>query len=536
MPRGLIFFLLPLACGAQSSIAPEDLCSIEGQVLDAVTGAPVRKATVLFRRIEANPSAFGNFSTVSDAAGKFAMKDIEPGQYRLTVDRTGFVNMEYGARSPGRTGAILSLSRAQSLKDLVVRLTPHGVVAGRVVDQDGDAVAALGVQLERYRYVNGVKQLAPSGSVTFTNDLGEYRLFGVAPGKYYLSATYREGADGALDRSATSQPDEDYVPTYYPGTIEATTAAELNVMPGSELRNFNFALSKTRTVRLRGRVSALAVLGRGFVSLRPRGRITGPFSNRPYPIDSNGRFEIRGVAPGSYFLEVRLQGGQSARQPIEVGKGNMDDIALSVSTYLSIQGRVRIDPEATTGMSGVRITLQSLESGGIFGNLPNTNLNSDRTFQLELVSPDRYNVVFTGLPEGFYVKAIRSGDADVLASGLDLTNGAGADLEVVLSPKAGQLSGVVQNSKTQQPAPGAFVVLIPQEKERRDQQSYYKTTTTDQTGSFILKSLVPGTYKAFAWEDIENGAYMDPDFVKPFESSGESVSVVESASSACSSL
>jgi hypothetical protein len=300
-------------------------------------------------------------------------------------------------------------------------------------------------------------------------------------------------------------------------------------MPGGELRNVDFALSKTRTVWVRGRVSALAVLGRGFVSVRPRGGIVGPIQNRPYPIDSDGRFEIRGVAPGSYFLEARLQGGKSVRQSIEVGNGNIDDIALSVGTYRSIQGRVRIDPDAPAGLGGVRITLQSLESGGIFVNTPNTNLKQDGSFQLELISPDRYNVAFNGLPEGFYVKAIRSGDADVLASGLDLMNGAGADLEVVLSPKAGQVSGVVQNSKAQQPAPGAFVVLVPQEKERRDQQSYYKTTTTDQTGSFTLKSLVPGTYKAFAWEDIEPGAYMDPDFIKPFESSAESVSVEESS-------
>src|ERR1700682_3257690 len=136
MPRGLIFLLMPLACAAQSGIAHEDLCSIEGQVFDSASGGPVRKATLVLRRTNTYPAAPGNYSysTASDGTGKFAMKDIEPGQYRLTVDRAGFVNMEYGARSPGRAGSILSLSRAQSLKDLVFRLTPHGVVAGRVLD------------------------------------------------------------------------------------------------------------------------------------------------------------------------------------------------------------------------------------------------------------------------------------------------------------------------------------------------------------------------------------------------------------------
>ena len=533
MRPGFLFFLMPLACAAQSGLAPEDLCSIEGQVVDAANGEPVRKATLVLFHTDVNPAAGNplfNYSTTSDATGKFAMKDIEPGKYRLTVNRTGFVSTEYGAHGPGRPGTMLSLNRAQGLKDLVFRLTPHGVVAGRVVDQDGDPVAGIFVQLLRYRYVQGGKQIAATGGPATTNDLGEYRRFGVAPGKYYLSVVFRGGAVGTFDRSATPQPDEDYVPTYYPGTIDVTTAAELTVTPGQELRSVDLTLSKTRTVRVRGRVTDSAGPGGRpvLISLRPRRGVAGPFPDRPHPIDSNGRFEIRGVAPGSYFLEARSQGGKTFRQLLEVGNGNIDDLNLTASPGMVIHGRVRIDQETPASAGGVRVTLQSRESGAIFVDPPNTNLKQDGTFQLEEVSPDRYNVVLTGLPDSFYVKAIRSGDADVLVSGLDLVNGAGADIEVVLSPKAGQMSGVVQNSKTQQPAPGATVVLIPQEKERRDQQSYYKTTTTDQAGSFTVKGLVPGTYKAFAWEDIEPSAYLDPDFVKPFESSGESVAVEES--------
>ena len=71
-------------------------------------------------------------------------------------------------------------------------------------------------------------------------------------------------------------------------------------------------------------------------------------------------------------------------------------------------------------------------------------------------------------------------------------------------------------------------MLVPQEKERLQQQQYYKTVTTDQNGSYTLKSLSPGEYKAFAWEDLEPAAYMDPDFMKPLESKGEAVTIRES--------
>jgi hypothetical protein len=177
MRLGVALVLIPLAWAAQSGAQsqPEDLCSIEGQVFNAASGEPVRKANLVLRRVNTGPAAPGNYSysTASDAAGKFVMKDIEPGQYRLTVDRAGFVNMEYGARSPGRGGTILSLSRAQSLKDLVFRLTPHGVIAGRIVDQDGEPVARVFVQLARYRYIQGRKQLGLWSDLAFSNDLGE---------------------------------------------------------------------------------------------------------------------------------------------------------------------------------------------------------------------------------------------------------------------------------------------------------------------------------------------------------------------------
>jgi hypothetical protein len=73
------------------------------------------------------------------------------------------------------------------------------------------------------------------------------------------------------------------------------------------------------------------------------------------------------------------------------------------------------------------------------------------------------------------------------------------------------------------------VVLIPQEKERRDRESFYRSATTDATGGFTFKSLTPGEYRVYSWEEAESGAWMDPDFMKPQESRGEAVSIQEGA-------
>jgi hypothetical protein len=154
--------------------------------------------------------------------------------------------------------------------------------------------------------------------------------------------------------------------------------------------------------------------------------------------------------------------------------------------------------------------------------------NADGSFEIYNAAPDRYNVFISGLPSGSYVKSIRSDQVDVLASGLDITSGASpADVEVVISPKAAALTGAAQNPNTGNPMPGAMVVLVPQEKQRREQPNYFKFMVSDQNGAFSMTGLTPGDYKAYAWEDVEMGAYMDPEFMKPFEDKGEAVSLQE---------
>jgi hypothetical protein len=99
----------------------------------------------------------------------------------------------------------------------------------------------------------------------------------------------------------------------------------------------------------------------------------------------------------------------------------------------------------------------------------------------------------------------------------------------VLSSKAGQISGTVLDPRTQKAAAGMTAVLVPQEKERRDRESFYRSATTDAAGGFTFKSLPPGEYRVYCWEDAEFGAWMDPDFLKPQEGRGEAVSIQEGA-------
>lgn len=517
---------------------PEDLCGIEGQVSNVATGAPVKKAELRLQRVDLNPNTASlqtSYSTTADAAGKFAMKEIEPGKYRLSVSRNGFVNTSYGARGPNQPGTTISLDPGQRLKEVNLKLTPHGVVSGRVVDEDGDPVAGVSVQAQSYRRIAGRKQLVPSGFAS-TNDLGEYRIFGLEPGKYYLSATYNQTAwEPTLDRSAKAPPEEGYVPTYYPAGIDLATAAGVDVTPGAELRGMNIALSKTRTVRLRGHVgnpggrrqNVTIMLtprdgpGAGWVGLADRQRITDP----------QGSFEIRGVRPGGYTLVAQsFDGprGMTARQAIDVGNNNMEGISLTLSSGMELSGQVKAEGPEGISLAEIHISLQPHDLGAMRFGLPNDRVKDDGSFTLTQVSQERYDVYVRGLPDGYYIKSIRAGDEEVRDSGLDMTSGPATSLTITIGPGAGQIDGSVQNDK-QDPAAGALVVLIPDDAKRRERKDSYHTATSDQYGRFTLKGVDPDEYKLYAWDDLESGAYMDPDVMKPFESQGVAMSIHENS-------
>ena len=254
--------------------------------------------------------------------------------------------------------------------------------------------------------------------------------------------------------------------------------------------------------------------------------------NRPFSSDTSGAFEIRGVVPGSYSLVASFNDGDRSvtmRQPVDVGSSNIDNLMVTIQPGMELSGQIRVQGETAVNLSDLRLSLRPRDPNGMmFGPMPNGRVKEDGSFTLSNVSADNFTVSIYGIPEGFYIKSIRAGDDDVLVTGLDLNRGAAGRIDVVLSPNAGVAEGAVQNEK-QQPAVGATVVLVPQEKERLDQMSYYKTVTTDQYGRFTIKSIDPGEYKVFAWEDVESGAYMDPEFVKPVENQGASVTIRESS-------
>ena len=254
----LLFFFTQVPGGQQATVKPAEKCTVEGSVVAATTGGPLKKAWLTLRKADKPTSEPYGAST--DASGRFTLNEIEPGRYRLWVQRNGYVSQEYGQRAPTRPGTILTLQPGQQVKDVLFRLIPAAVITGHVYDEDGEPVAGASMQVLRYRYMEGRRQLLPAG-MGGTNDQGEYRLYGFAPGRYYLSAIYTPGrywGGGAFPTTEAVDPrasaGEGYAPVYYPGTTDPSQAASIELRSGDELRAVDLTLSPVRTVRVRGRV------------------------------------------------------------------------------------------------------------------------------------------------------------------------------------------------------------------------------------------------------------------------------------------
>ncbi len=510
---------------AETPVDPREYAKVEGVVLDAQTGAPLSKARVTLFRIDGVGRE--RLTAATDSGGRFTIENIEAGQYRLMASRNRYASAQYGEKSPGAPGTTVTLAPTQHLKDLTIQLLPAAVVTGRVLDEDGEPVPYAQVSVLRYRYIRGKRELVPvGGGLNMTNDLGEYRLFGIPPGKYYVSVSYRDRNLMAGPSGSGDDEDSTYPTLYYPGVFDPSQTQPLLLRPGEERSGIDFRMARVRAVHIRGTVSS--AVGRlpdqVFVSLVPRGGMGVTGDRRFDSADRRtGEFELKAVLPGSYVVIASARGeGERlfARYPVEVGNSDIEGLNLVLGPGLRVDGEVRFEtePPADTSLDEIRVLLRPTEpmSGG-----GSDRVSESGSFAIEGLAPSQYLVSVSGLPADGYLKQARYGDQDVLAAGLDLGQGSGSTLRLLISMNGGRVEGAVRN-KDGKAVPGATVALVP-EPDRRDREDLYRSATTDQYGRFTLRGIAPGEYKLFAFEDIEPGAYQDPAFLEPYEDQGEKV-------------
>jgi protocatechuate 3,4-dioxygenase beta subunit len=529
MSTFLLSLFLLLAAPAQQTTTPNpaDSCTIQGVVVKAGTGEPLRKATVDARpagnRTGKDEPQGGSAET--DAMGRFEMKGLAPGRYYLSAQHNGFVRQQYGQRAPEGEGAMLTLSPGQKVPDITFQMIPAAVITGHVYDEDGEPVVYAQVMAMRYAYMDGQRQLVPNGAGQ-TNDLGEFRLFGLSPGQYIVQATLR------YNRFENTKTKQGYVPVYYPGVPDASRATPITVRGGDEFSRVDISLQPARGLTVKGNVinAGCGATSQGTMVFlhEQNSNQNANWLNVSRSASAQGSFEFSNVIPGSYYLiAMRNEEGKQCfgRQTLEVTDVDIDGVTLTVSPGVEIRGHVRIEGQSESNLGSLTVFLSPRTTSMPFYGGAGGQIEPDGSFLLKNASDGDYEIQVGNLLDNYFVKSARLGGVDVLTAGVAVdTKHDPGSLDIVVSPNGASVDGVI--SKDEQPFPGAMVALVPDPPHRAEKR-LFKSITTDQNGHFVLQGLSPGDYKVFAWEKVEPGAYTSSDFLQLYEHLGEPVHITE---------
>src|SRR5207253_1163786 len=222
--------------------------------------------------------------------------------------------------------------------NLTLSLLPQAVVTGRIVDEDSEPVRGVNVQAMRIGYNQGRKRLVTVGSA-LTNDLGEYRVYDVPGGKYYISAVLRNAAQNALGK-------ERYLPVYYPGTADPATAVQLDIPAGTQMRGIDMSMRRGPTVVVRGKIanaSADTPARGASIRLVTRGAGLAMTNLQATPLrGERDAFELQGVTPGPYTLVIDTAVQRKRftyRQPLDVGPSGIDGLTVTIPAPSDLAGQ-----------------------------------------------------------------------------------------------------------------------------------------------------------------------------------------------------
>jgi hypothetical protein len=324
--------------------------------------------------------------------------------------------------------------------------------------------------------------------------------------------------------------EETWAPVYYPAALEARLATALDVAPGTTRNGIDIVIGPARVQSVRGRVVGIAPGSLATVTLVPQdlsGLRAPTAAKGASTID--GSFAFTGVLPGDYVLLARQPlrvGVLGPPVPVHVGEGDADNLILTAGQTLNVTGRVVV--ESPTPLTGILITVRptnpplEILAPAIFQDDPTTG-----SFVLPNMVPGDYQMQVStrgGPPvKPLYVRSARLGLMD-LTEGIRISANTADRIEIVLTPDPGSVEGVAIGPRGG-PAANATVVLVPNAGRKRF--DLYKSTVTAGDGRFRFQNLTPGDYKLFAWDDVETGAWQDPDFIRNYESKGLLVHIAE---------
>lgn len=473
-------------------------CSADGTVVNAITNEPIPRAHV-------NLMAAGtSYAAITDAGGRWTLQNLGCAAANLQVSRAGF--LQAFMNPPQLVMQPIRLVSGSPVHDLRTPLIPQSVAIGKVVDDQGDPVQRVQVTALAARVSPDGKARFQQAGTAASNDIGEFRIAALQPGKYIFCTHMNERPNGTNGQLVATD-------SCYPGPLDAGSASAMDLPAGREV-TVDFTMKEVPAIHIRGTLTGVPEgrnVGINLVEVIPNADL-----NRSVSAPARDeKFDFH-VAPGSYILSADyFEGGKhlTARVPVNAGNVDVDNVVVHVDEGFTVNGVIHFDAKSATPPQQFGLGLRSLEQ--MNGGNGQVRWGADHTtFTIsDLVAGNfRLNV---NPPPPFYVRSATLAGQDILNNWIPMSQAAGP-IEIVLADDGGSLEGDVVDSSGQ-PAAGGILLL--------KGSSRIGIAYADREGHFKIQNLPPGDYTAYAWDDVSRVQYAEPDWMRHYGSGGVAVSI-----------
>lgn len=485
---------------------------VRGRLFAADTSLPVRFADV--RVTSRTPRA--SVRTTTDAAGVFEVAGLPAGAYTIVATKAGFVSLQFGQRRPFEPGTPVELAAGET-RELEFALPRGSVITGRITDDTGDPVPHAVVSASRYVYgAGGRRRLEATDADDTTDDRGQYRIFGLMPGEYVVSASEPASARGRTRSEPASA--DGYARTYYPGVPGSAEAATVVVGLGQEA-SANFGLVAARLSTVSGVVTdslgrpaagATVLLGAGdgddqsVVSAQAR---------------QDGAFVLTGVSPGNLELTVRRSadaagGAEMARLAVPVPAGtDVTGLAVSTGRGATIEGTLIFRAAASADRRGLSVAARPLDGfmTSVGGGSP-AAVDVNGRFRLEGV----FGTVALQLAgpgaAGWTMESVSVDGRDATDREVAAVPGRTVPARIVVSDRVTDVAGTVTDARGTPRSEFVAVFLPASVSDGVLPTRYVRTARASGQGQFHVRGLPGGNYLVVAVESLEDGREWDPAF------------------------
>ncbi len=478
---------------------------ITGRVTAGDRGAP--DVTVLLTPGEPGLDRKAISRTTTDADGNYRLMNVPAGRYIIvpvTPTMTGPAETTYGG--PGRN---LIIGEGEVVEKMDFALTRGGVITGRVTDADGKPVIEERIQLASAENQDRSRTGFFANPFMFqTDDRGVYRIYGVPPGRYTVSAgvSLQEGMVrvGLVNRGY-------YLRVFHPNETDSKKAAIVEVTEDGEVKNVDIKMGRAiRAFRVAGRVVD-ADTGKpapnliiGYGSYRPEDRRVMSYGYGQTRTDARGQFQMEGIVPGRYAAFTwdaeGVVGTYTEPVPFEITDADVSGIEMKVRRGASISGIAQI--EGTTDEKVLaRLSQLSLgvfvQSKGITSPADRrAQLGADGSFRVTGLPPGTVSFYIYGypLPQGIRLSRVER-DGVAQPNGIEIAPGAEAsNVRVILEYGSGSLRGQVRVDNGELPTGARMMIMLSKAEDEADTRpiSYAQV---DSRGRFLLEGLPTGDYR-----------------------------------------